>query len=75
MARAIHKLRQHHLDPWPGQVDDWLCSCGSAVWLDVSSAVCIASDQGLGRIFFDSPSDGAMAASARAFRLAKATKS
>ncbi len=46
-----HELRQLRPGAGPERVPegvvpgDYDCLCGSAIWLDVTAAVCIASDQ------------------------------
>ncbi len=51
-----HELRQLRPGAGPERVPegvvpgDYDCLCGSAIWLDVTAAVCIASDQILGHL-------------------------
>ena len=50
---SVHELRPLIPDAWLTQPDHWGCSCGSAMWVDLTTAVCVDSGQHLGR--FNSP--------------------
>ena len=50
---ATHELLALRSDAWQTQPDHWGCSCGSAMWVDLTTAVCVDSGQTLGR--FNSP--------------------
>ena len=49
----IHELKPLRPDAWLTQPDHWACSCGSAMWVDLTTAVCVDSGHHLGR--FNSP--------------------
>ena len=45
---ATHGLLALRSDAWLTQPDHWGCSCGSAMWVDLTSAVCVDTGQVLG---------------------------
>ena len=55
-SNSLHELRD--ATPEREAFDLGSCSCGSAIWLDVTTAVCIASDQILGRLDHLAPDPG-----------------
>lgn len=50
---TTHELKPLRPDAWLTQPDDWGCSCGSAMWVDLTAAVCVDSGHHLGR--FNAP--------------------
>ena len=47
-----HRLRAHTTPAArPVTADDYDCSCGSGIWIDVSQAVCIDSNRTIGRAY------------------------
>ena len=46
---TIHELRALRPDAWLTQPDHWGCSCSSAMWVDLTTAVCVDSGHHLGR--------------------------
>ena len=53
IGTTAHGLRPLIPDAWLTQPGHWGCSCGSAMWVDLTTAFCVDSGHHLGR--FNSP--------------------